>query len=225
MPIFSFLQCLRCEFSGRIFPYLFLIQNCLFFPEYEQVLFLSDILLHIYFIFLSLVLGLQSLSAPQTQVKTHKSCLKSFNDSLRHHASVEACIWTQGCSDFKFCDGVSKLVHRNLENSIKNGRNPSAQRTSRAVMWDMETNGTSQLPLCWEKICRNKEGVVLGQGGGRECDELILDYWESSSPLTYILVSWNSEMIWGYLYWLIGVFLKVKCISKQNFIVKTSDIL
>lgn len=156
MPVFSSLQCLKCEFSGRIFPYLFLIQNCFSFPEYEQVLFLSD--LGIYFIFLSLVFGLQSLSAPQTQVKTHKSCLKSFNDPVRHHASVEACIYGHRDVVTSGSKMVSqKLVHRNLENSIKTRRNPSAQRTSRAVMWDMETNGTGQLPLCWEKICRIKK--------------------------------------------------------------------
>lgn len=94
-----------------------------------------------------------------------------------------------GSSDFNFYDGVLKLVHRNLENSIKNRRIPSAQHTARAVMCDMETNGTSQLPLCWEKICRNKEGALLEQGRGREHDELILGYWGSSNPLIYILVS------------------------------------
>lgn len=79
-------------------------------------------------------------------------------------------------------------MHGNLENSIKNRRTPSAQCTARAVRGDIETNGTSYLPLCWEKICRHKEGALLGQGGGGEHDELNLDYWESDSPLTCILV-------------------------------------
>lgn len=81
------------------------------------------------------------------------------------------------------------LVHRNLQNSIKNRRTPSAQHTARAVLGDMETNGTSQVPLSWEKICRHKGGALLEQGEDRKHDELILDYWERGSPLTYILVS------------------------------------